>query len=99
MLEDLRKRQKIVIYFIAFVFIVGMAIMGITDIFFNKSPMLGKIDGEKITYEMFQAELQKNVENYRQQNPLSTGSPLKCCPKFAKPEATTHLSCKNSKEY
>jgi len=69
MLEQLRKKQKIVIYFIAFVFIVGMAFMGISSIFTDKTPALGKIDGVKITYDMFQQELQKNVENYRQQNP------------------------------
>lgn len=69
MLEQLRRKQKYIIYFIAFVFIVGMAFMGISGIFTDKTPSLGKIDGVKITYEMFQAELQKNVENYRQQNP------------------------------
>lgn len=69
MLENLRKKQKYVIIFIAFVFIVGMGIMGLTDIFFNKKPVLGKIDGVKITYEMFQEEFQKNVENYRLNNP------------------------------
>jgi len=69
MLEDLRKKQKYVIIFIAFVFIVGMGIMGLTDIFFIKKPVLGKIDGVKITYEMFQEEFQKNVENYRLNNP------------------------------
>lgn len=69
MLEDLRKKQKYVIIFIAFVFIVGMGVMGLTDIFFNKKPVLGKIDGVKITYEMFQEEFQKNVENYRLNNP------------------------------
>lgn len=68
MLEDLRKKQKIVIWVIAFVFIVGMGIMGITDVFFNKKPIVGKINGQKITYEQFQQELQQNVENYRQQN-------------------------------
>ncbi len=75
MLEDLRKKQKVIIYVLTFVFIVGMAIMGITDIFFNKTPVLGKIDGTKITYEMFQQELQKNVENYRQQNPNAEVTP------------------------
>jgi len=68
MLEGLRKKQKYVIIFIAFVFIVGMGIMGLTDIF-RKKPFLGKIDGVKITYEMFQDEFQKNVENYRANNP------------------------------
>lgn len=69
MLENLRKKQKIVIIFIAFVFIVGMGIMGLTDIFFNKRPLVGRIDGVKISYEMFQDEFQKGIENYRQQNP------------------------------
>lgn len=69
MLEQLRKKQKIVIYFITFVFVVGMAIMGVTGIFEKKGDTVGVIDGQKISYSMFQQELQKNVENYRQQNP------------------------------
>jgi peptidyl-prolyl cis-trans isomerase D len=69
MFEVLRKKQKIVIYIIAFVFIVGMGIMGVTDIFFNKRAIFGSVNGKKITYEMFNEELQKSVENYRQNNP------------------------------
>lgn len=46
-----------------------MAIMGLTDIFVKKTPTLGIIDGVKISYETFQEEMQKGVENYRQQNP------------------------------
>jgi len=68
MLESLRKKQKIVIYIIAFVFIVGMAVMGVTDIFFKRNDFVGKVNGVKITYDMFQKELQQNVENYRNQN-------------------------------
>ncbi|MBM4399400.1 MAG: peptidylprolyl isomerase, partial [Candidatus Cloacimonetes bacterium] len=60
--------QKIVIIFIAFVFIIGMAIMGLTEIFTSKPNVLGVIDGVKITYEDFQAEYQKGIENHRQQN-------------------------------
>ena len=68
MLENLRKKQKYVIIFIAFVFIVGMGIMGLTEIFRPK-PILGRIDGVKISYEMFQEEFQRNVANYRANNP------------------------------
>jgi peptidyl-prolyl cis-trans isomerase D len=75
MLEDLRKKQKIVIYIIAFVFIVGMGIMGVTDIFFNKSAVFGSVNGQKITYDMFNSELQKSVENYRQNNPQAEITP------------------------
>lgn len=69
MLEDLRKKQKLVIWVIVVVFVVGMALMGVTSIFQDKKPLVGKINGEKITYEMFQQELQQNIQNYRQQNP------------------------------
>ncbi len=69
MLENLRKKQKIIIILITIAFVVGMAIMGLTDILFTRKPVVGKINGVKITYEMFQQELQQNLQNYRQQNP------------------------------
>jgi parvulin-like peptidyl-prolyl isomerase len=69
MLEQLRKNQKFIIWIVAIVFIVGMAIMGVTGIFTRKSDVVGVIDGTKVTYAMFQEELQANIENYRRQNP------------------------------
>jgi len=42
MLQDLRNQSKIIIYIIAFVFIVGMFLMGAGSIF-NKQPVLGHI--------------------------------------------------------
>jgi peptidyl-prolyl cis-trans isomerase D len=75
MLEELRRHQKYVIWIVAFVFIVGMGIMGVTGIFEKKSDTVGVIDGKKISYAMFTDELQKNVENYRQQNPDAEVTP------------------------
>lgn len=69
MLEQLRKNQKYVIWIVAVVFIIGMGLMGLTDIFFNRKPALGVIDGKKITLEEFQQELQTNIDNYQRQNP------------------------------
>ncbi len=69
MLEQLRRNQKFVIWIVAIVFIVGMGIMGVTGIFEKPRDVIGEIDGTKVTYAMFQEELQKNVEAYRQQNP------------------------------
>jgi peptidyl-prolyl cis-trans isomerase D len=75
MFEVLRKKQKIVIYIIAFVFIVGMGMMGVSGVFFNKRPVFGSVNGKKITYEQFNEELQTSVENYRQNNPNAEITP------------------------
>ncbi|MFB3844266.1 MAG: peptidylprolyl isomerase [Candidatus Cloacimonadaceae bacterium] len=69
MLDKILKHQKYIIWIVAFAFIVGMAIMGVSGIFSKKSDTVGIIDGKKISYAYFMNELQKNVENYRQQNP------------------------------
>ncbi|MBN2829803.1 MAG: peptidylprolyl isomerase [Candidatus Cloacimonetes bacterium] len=58
MLEKFRKKQKAVIYVIVFVFVVGMAVGGVTGLFGNKARYVGKIDGYKIDYKEF-------VDNYR----------------------------------
>lgn len=66
MLDNLRKKQKIVIYFIAFVFIIGMAGLGISD-FFNRPPSyIGKVNGTKITIEMYQNKIAQLERNYRE---------------------------------
>ncbi|MCB5270730.1 MAG: peptidylprolyl isomerase [Candidatus Cloacimonetes bacterium] len=68
MLEDLRKRQKIIIYFVAVIFILGMGAMGITEILRPK-PYLGKVEGKKISLEMYQSKLQEVYARYSESNP------------------------------
>lgn len=68
MLEDLRKRQKIIIYFVAVIFILGMGAIGIVEIFTPK-PFLGKVDGTKITLEMYQGKIQDMYARYNEMNP------------------------------
>ncbi|MCK9328995.1 MAG: peptidylprolyl isomerase [Candidatus Cloacimonetes bacterium] len=68
MLEDLRKNQKFIIWIIAIVFIVSMALMGIMDIF-QKKPVVGKIYGKKILYNEYDQMFRQNVEMYLAQNP------------------------------
>jgi len=68
MLEDLRKRQKIIIYFVAIIFILGMGAIGIVEIFTPK-PYLGKVEGTKITLEMYQAKIQDMYARYNESNP------------------------------
>ena len=67
MLQDLRNQSKIIIYIIAFVFIVGMFLMGAGSIF-NKQPVLGKINGKKITYKKFYKMLQNNYSDWQSKN-------------------------------
>lgn len=68
MLEDLRKRQKIIIYFVVVIFVLGMGAIGIVEIF-NPKPFLGKVEGKKITLEMYQAKLQEVHARYSESNP------------------------------
>jgi peptidyl-prolyl cis-trans isomerase D len=68
MLEGLRKNAKIVIYIIAFVFILSMAIGGISGIF-SPRPYVGSIDGRKIHYEEYNEYLRNAYINYMQENP------------------------------
>ncbi len=63
MLDNLRKKQKIVIYIVAFVFIVGMGAVGIGELLSPK-PYLGKVNGTKITFEMYQQKVQELSERY-----------------------------------
>ncbi len=66
MLENLRKKQKAIIYIIAAIFILGMTAVGITEVFLPK-PYLGKVNGTKITFEMFQNKLQEYYARYAEQ--------------------------------
>jgi peptidyl-prolyl cis-trans isomerase D len=68
MLDDLRKKQKIIIYFVAVIFILGMGAIGIVEIFTPK-PYLGKVDGTKITLEMYQGKIQDMYARFNEQNP------------------------------
>ncbi|MDD4309651.1 MAG: peptidylprolyl isomerase [Candidatus Cloacimonetes bacterium] len=63
MLENLRKKQKIVIYFIAAIFILGMGAMGLVELLTPK-PYLGKVNGTKITLEMYQQKIQEMYNRY-----------------------------------
>lgn len=65
MLENLRKKQKVVIYVVAFVFIIGMAAMGIGGLL-NPTPPLGKVNGTKITMDMYRAKIAEFEERYSQ---------------------------------
>ena len=61
----MRKKQKVVIYIVAFVFIVGMAAMGVVGLF-NTQPPLGKVNGTKITMEMYRAKLAEIEQRYKE---------------------------------
>jgi len=68
MLEGMRKNAKLVIYIVAVVFILSMAIGGISSIFISK-PFVGKIAGRKIHYEEYSEMLKNAYANYAQENP------------------------------
>jgi len=63
MLENLRKKQKIVIYFIAIIFILGMGAVGLAELL-RPQPFLGKVNGKKITLEMYQSKIQDMYNRY-----------------------------------
>ncbi len=68
MLEDLRKKQKVIIYFVAIIFILGMGAIGIVEIF-TPTPYVGKVEGKKISFEMYQAKIQEVYARYGESNP------------------------------
>ncbi|MDI3503075.1 MAG: peptidyl-prolyl cis-trans isomerase [Candidatus Cloacimonadota bacterium] len=68
MLDNLRKKQKIIIYFVAVIFILGMGAMGLVE-FLTPKPYLGKVEGKKITPEMYQAKVQEVYSRYSENNP------------------------------
>ncbi|HOU25874.1 MAG TPA: SurA N-terminal domain-containing protein, partial [Candidatus Cloacimonas sp.] len=65
MLDQLRKKQKVIIYIVAFVFIVGMGAIGLGELLSPK-PYLGKVNGTKITFDMFQQKTQEMYDRYAQ---------------------------------
>ncbi|MDD5316998.1 MAG: SurA N-terminal domain-containing protein, partial [Candidatus Cloacimonetes bacterium] len=68
MLEDLRKKQKVIIYFVAIIFILGMGAVGVVEIFTPK-PYVGKVAGTKISFEMYQNKIQEVYARYSESNP------------------------------
>jgi hypothetical protein len=71
MLDDLRKNQKSIIWAIAIVFVLGMAVMGITEVFYPK-PFVGKIYGKKVLLQNYDPIFRTNVDFYRMNNPEET---------------------------
>jgi parvulin-like peptidyl-prolyl isomerase len=69
MLEVFRKKANVIIYITAFVFIVGMAIMGVGGLFNRQTAHVGKIAGKKITYNQYSVLLQNAYRNYMMENP------------------------------
>lgn len=68
MLDDLRTKQKTITYIVAIVFILGMTAVGIREIFTPK-PYIGKVAGQKIRIEQYQAFLSDAIQRYQQENP------------------------------
>jgi len=68
MLEDLRRHGSWIVLIIAAVFILSMAIGGISSIFIKK-PFVGSIAGKKIYPNDFSEYLQNAYAGYAQQNP------------------------------
>jgi parvulin-like peptidyl-prolyl isomerase len=68
MLDKMRKMARPIIWIVAIIFILGMATMGISEIFREK-PYVGEIAGEKIRYEEYYQMLQNAYSNYLQSNP------------------------------
>ena len=68
MLEGLRRHASWIVIVIAAVFILSMAIGGISSIFIKK-PFVGSIAGEKIYPNDFSEYLQNAYAGYAQQNP------------------------------
>jgi len=68
MLEGLRRHASWIVIVIAAVFIISMAVGGISSIFIKK-PFVGRIAGEKIYPTDFSEYLQNAYEAYVQENP------------------------------
>lgn len=70
MLDDLRKRQKVVIYIVAAVFILtgaGGTIFGLKEGLFGRGRYVGKVNGSKITIQEFQDKVREITERYQSQ--------------------------------
>jgi len=76
MLHSMRKYQKYIIYATAFLFIVGMAIGGITGIF-SGQPKVGKVGGKNIMLQDFNIALQARIRQYTDESNVQEISPVK----------------------
>ena len=74
MLDKMRGISRPVIWIVAFVFIGGMATMGISSVFQEK-PYVGQIAGEKIKYDEYYKLLQNTYTNYIQ-DPANQGKEI-----------------------
>ncbi len=68
MLEGLRKNQKWIIVVTAFLFILGMAVIGVQSVFSPK-PHVGKVYGKKVYYQDYDRQLREHISQYINQNP------------------------------
>lgn len=68
MFEDLRKHSSWIVIVIAAVFILSMAIGGITSAFIKK-PFVAEINGDKIHPQDYQLYIERSFSNYAQTNP------------------------------
>jgi len=65
MLEKIREKQKIIIYVVAIVFVLGMAPLGLRSLFTPK-PSYGKINGSTVEFEDFNTCLRSTFDNIQQ---------------------------------
>jgi len=68
MFEDLRKHSSWIVIVIAAVFVLSMAIGGITSALIKK-PIVAEINGEAISPEDYQTFIERTFSNYAQANP------------------------------
>ena len=68
MFEDLRKHSSWIVIVIAAVFILSMAIGGVSSALIKKAKV-AEINGEKITPKEYQEYIERTFANYAQQNP------------------------------
>lgn len=65
MLEQIRKKQKFIIYAVAIVFVLGMAPLGLKSLFTPK-PSYGKVNGSIVEFEMFNQSLANTIDGVQQ---------------------------------
>ena len=71
MLDDLRKKQKGIIWAIAIVFVLSMGIAGIVELLSPK-PFVGKIYGKKVHLQEFDTMYRENMRQHLMQNQDAT---------------------------
>ncbi len=65
MLEQIREKQKIIIYVVAIVFVLGMAPLGLRSLFMPK-PTYGEINGSEVELEAYNNSLRNTFNNIQQ---------------------------------